>query len=297
LEEKVIFFSGLGYRLTGTLYIPKGHRDCGRRPAIVLCQGYAGTKEMFLPSVAERLMEAGFVILNFDYRGFGESEGPRYRLMPLEQVEDIRNAITYLETRPEVDERCLGLWGTSFGGANCIYAAALDTRVRCVISNLGIGNGERWLHYLRREWEWREFIMRLVTDRRKRVTAGQSETVHPYDIMPGSPESWKFWNEMVKIYPERGRMMLPLESAEKIIEFKPEEVVHKIAPRSVLFISAEEDVMTPTIEQISMYQKAGEPKKLVIISGVDHHDIYNSAHFDQLMNLSTDWFNQHLCVK
>jgi len=60
-----------------------------------------------LPQVATAFTEAGYVTLTFDYRGFGTSEGPRWRLIPMEEVEDIRNAITFLQSRPEVDKEKL----------------------------------------------------------------------------------------------------------------------------------------------------------------------------------------------
>jgi len=72
------------------------------------------------------LTESGYAVLAFDYRGFGESEGERGRLVPAEQMTDIRNAVTYMQTLGEVDPERIGLWGTSFGGANAIIEAQLQ---------------------------------------------------------------------------------------------------------------------------------------------------------------------------
>ena len=48
--------------------------------------------------------QAGYVTPAIDYRTFGESEGePRSQLFPLNEVEDFRNAISYLQSRDEVD--------------------------------------------------------------------------------------------------------------------------------------------------------------------------------------------------
>jgi hypothetical protein len=294
MQEKVNFYSGPGYRLTGILYVPDKLEGGERRPGLVLCQGYASTKEINLPYAAERLVGAGYVVLNFDYRGFGESEGPRYRLIPMEQVEDVRNAMTYLESRSEVDGRRIGLWGASLGGANCIYAAAMDPRAKCVVSLVGLGNGERQMHYLRREWEWQEFKRKLVADRKTRVLTGQSQHVHPYDILVTAPEGWKFWEESIKAYPERANTKIPLETAEAMIEFKPEEVVHRIAPRPVLFFSAEEDALTPLVEQQTMFNNAGEPRKLVVFSGIDHHGVYKQPTYQKVLDMSLEWFDKYL---
>ncbi|EPG5631451.1 TPA: alpha/beta fold hydrolase [Serratia marcescens] len=44
-------------------------------PVIVLCHGFAGVQEMLLPAVARALALEGFVVVTFDYRGFGDSGG------------------------------------------------------------------------------------------------------------------------------------------------------------------------------------------------------------------------------
>jgi len=88
------------------------------------------------------LLDAGINMLLFDYRGFGGSEGEKWRLIPLEQIDDIRNAISFFEAQPQVDPERIGLWGTSFGGANAPYAAAVDSRVKAVVGQVGFGDGD-----------------------------------------------------------------------------------------------------------------------------------------------------------
>jgi len=58
-------------------------------------------------------------VLVFDYRGFGDSEGEPGIILPMRQAQDLRNAIPYLETRPEVDPDRIGMFGSGgTGGAN-----------------------------------------------------------------------------------------------------------------------------------------------------------------------------------
>ena len=97
-----------------------------------------------LRDYARAFAEAGFVALIFDYRGFGESEGPKWRLIPLEQADDIRNSLTWLETQSEVDTERLGLWGTSFGGAHVPYVMGMDSRVKAAVAQVGFDTGERF---------------------------------------------------------------------------------------------------------------------------------------------------------
>lgn len=149
--EKPVHFYSDGLRLAGVLFLPDGP---GPHPGIVLCNGFTCIKEIILPDYASRFAHAGFAALTFDYRGFGESEGPRWRLIPREQVADIRNAITFLQCQPEAGSARIGVWGTSFGGAHAPHVAGIDERVRCAVGQVGFGDGERLLRVAVRMRNW-----------------------------------------------------------------------------------------------------------------------------------------------
>ena len=91
---------------------------------------------MFLPDIAQYLSEAGYSSLALDYRGFGESEGLRWSLLPSGQVNDIISAVSFLETLGTIDPEKIGVAGFSFGGGNAVYAAAMDSRIKSMISVL-----------------------------------------------------------------------------------------------------------------------------------------------------------------
>ena len=74
-----------------------------------------------MPDNARVLTEAGYVVMTFDYKGWGDSEGPRSRLAPYSRVYDVQAALTFLGTRPEVDAERLGIYGTSYGGATVVW--------------------------------------------------------------------------------------------------------------------------------------------------------------------------------
>ena len=155
----VAFYSE-GFKLAGDLYRPDGLKPGEARAGIVLCHGYTGVKDLYLPDNAHVLTEAGYVALAFDYKGWGESEGPRSRLAPHGRVADVQAALTFLGARAEVDEARLGLYGTSYGGATAVWAGAVDRRVGCVVSVVGIGHGERWMRSVRRPDEWFDLLLR-----------------------------------------------------------------------------------------------------------------------------------------
>ena len=89
------------------------------------------------------LNDLGYVTLAFDMRGCGESEGEHGRVICLEQVEDTRNALTFLAQQDCVDPARIGAIGSSFGGAVAVYRAAWIARLAAVMSNGGWGDGER----------------------------------------------------------------------------------------------------------------------------------------------------------
>lgn len=295
MEEKTVQFSSRGVKLAGVLYRPdRPHRAA---PGITLCQGYTGTKEMFLPILAQEFAEHGYVCLIFDYRGWGESDGERAQLFPNEQVEDIRNALTFLSLQEGVDPERLGLYGTSFGGANVVTTTALDSRVKCTVASLAIGNGKRWLRSLRRLWEWREFLALLEEDRRRRVVTGESRKMRAFDVVPPDPVV----RELMAAATEGGvfssqEAEITLESAEAILEYAPEDVVGKIAPRPVLFIHAGSDNLVPPEEAQILHSRAGEPKGLLILPGVTHVDFYLGDALDQVTAASLQWFQRYLPV-
>jgi hypothetical protein len=237
----------------------------------VLCAGYTYLKSMLMPAFARALTAAGYVAIAFDYRGFGDSDGPRWRLLPQEQVSDARAALTFLVDQPPADPARLAALGVSLGGSVAIAAAALDRRIGAVVAIEAVGDGARWLRGLRRYWEWREFEDELARDRLERVRSGQSRPVDPLEIVPPDPASRAFLEEVYREFPQM-RCELPLETADALVEFRPETVVDRIAPRPLLFVHGDADRLVPADESRSLWARAGEPRRLEIVPGMGHFD-------------------------
>jgi len=291
VERRVSFYSA-GLKLAGIVRIPGDYKKGEKRAAIVLCHGFTGIKEWLIPPYAEAFTKAGYVTLTFDYRGFGESEGIRGRLIPMEQSEDIRNAITFMETLDEVNENHIGLWGTSFGGANVVYTAGIDSRPKSVVSQVGFGDGERTARAYLSEDMVNFFLEAIKQDRRKRVLTGESTYLKQTDVLSDA-ESVAVLNRDIKKLP-RLETMLPMEYAENQMIYKPENVVHLISPRALLLIQAEKDPIIPLGEARSLYEKAGEPKKLVTLEGVTHFQIYEGKGLEKSIRLALDWYKKYL---
>jgi hypothetical protein len=191
-----------------------------------------------------------------------------------------------------VDPERIGLWGTSYGAANVIYTAGIDPRPRCVVAQVGFGDGGRGLS-TRSPEEVAPIMEMLRNERRQRVLTGKSTMVDPLLIL-SDPDSVAFFNEAMKELPQV-KTEITLETAEATLEYRPEEVVHRIAPRALLLIAAEHDVPTPADEFRSVYAKAGEPKKLVVIEGIRHYDIYKPGPgLDRSVGEALDWYRRYL---
>ncbi len=292
--QKAAFFSD-GYRLDGLLYTPPDLAPDEKRPAVVLCAGYTYLKSLVLPDIAKALNAEGYVVLIFDYRGFGESEGPRWRLIPREQVNDVRAALTFVADQPQVDADSLAVLGISLGGSNAIVAGALDQRVDAVVAIEPIGDGARWLRSLRRHWEWLEFQERLTKDRSQRVRKGESARVDPLEIVVPDPDSRNFLENVYKEYPQM-KCDLPLETAEALTEYRPEEHVGHIAPRPLLLIHGAGDLQVPADESRRLYERAGEPRDLAIVPDMGHFDwvMAGSAGFERVAVLILSFLKEHL---
>jgi alpha-beta hydrolase superfamily lysophospholipase len=290
--QKVTFYSD-GWRLDGLVYTPEGLGAGERRAAVVLCPGYTYLKTLVMPDIAKALNAAGYVAFLFDYRGFGDSDGPRWRLIPSEQVADVRAALTFLADQAPVDPERLAVLGVSLGGSNAVAAGAVDRRVGAVVAIEPVGDGERWLRGLRRHWEWLDFQARLTAERSVRVRTGQSTRVHPLDIVVPDPDSRAFLDAAYREFPQM-KCELPLESAEALVEFRPDAMIEQLAPRPVLLIHGAADRLVPAEESQRLFARAGEPRRLEIVPGLGHFDwvMPNTPGFRRVIDLAVDFLRE-----
>jgi hypothetical protein len=291
--KKAVSFYSEGMRLVGDVYYPVGAAPSEPRAGIVLCHGYTGVKDLYLPDNARVLNEAGYVVLTFDYKGWGQSEGARSRLAPYSRVADVQAALTFLGTLPEVDAQRLGLYGTSYGGATVVWTGAIDPRVKCVVSVVGIGDGARWMRSVRRPDEFHDLLARSEQDRRRRALEGQSELVAREEILLPDRQSAALAAAARRNNPAAVGT-IPLEYVDETLQFAPEWVVDRIAPRPVLFITTDDDRLVPPEESFRLYARAGEPKKLVVLRGYGHYEVYAEPAFSEVMQATLAWYREHL---
>jgi dipeptidyl aminopeptidase/acylaminoacyl peptidase len=288
-EQSVEFFSE-GVKVAGILRSPDD--VSGAVPAIVQGPGWLGLKDakLYLP-YHEAFTAAGFHILIFDYRGFGDSEGDRGILLPQNQLDDLVNAVSYLTTRDDVDANNIGTFGSGgTGGGNAVLLAATDRRIRAAVSQVPVADGEDWLHRMRREYEWQEFLRRIEADQKERVISGVGEMVHPREeIMVATPER-KATNVKGDV-DSKIPNSVPLRCAEAIMRYRPIDVVDQVAPTPLMFIGVEDDAVTPTDHVVDLYNKANAPKKMIMQRHTTHYAAY-AQYGKQVIPQIVDWFQQ-----
>ncbi len=288
MRAQVINYYSEADQVTGTLYLPEDDATLPG-PAVIQGPGWMGLRSarLYRP-YHQAFVKAGIGVLSIDYRGCGDSGGDPHKFSPRRQLEDLVNGVTYLTTRPEVDSDRIGVFGSGgTGGANAICLAAIDSRVRCAVSQVPVSDGRDWLRRMRRGYEWQEFLQRLEADRAKRVTTGDGEMVHPREIMIPTPE--RAATNIKKDVDSRVPTRLPLSVAEEIIAYQPIEMVERIAPRPLLIVAVENDPVTPTDHAQALYDRAGPKKKLIIQRHTTHYAAYR-RYGGTIIPQMVEWF-------
>jgi dipeptidyl aminopeptidase/acylaminoacyl peptidase len=284
MSERVQFRSA-GLELAGLLHLPADYKKGERRAAFLVMHGFGSNRQSEGMRIAAELYASlGYVALRFDFRGCGESEGARGRVICLEQVADARAALEFLMDRPEVDPKRIGIYGHSFGAAVAVYAAGVEPRFAACISSGGWGDGVK---KFRKQHEspqaWAKFEAMLE---RGRAMAKKGETllVPRYDIVPIRPE--------LRHNLAAGSILeFPFEVVESMLAFRANDVVGRIAPRPLLLIHPANDTVTPTEQSIDLFLHAGQPSDLHLVANTDHF-IFNEGN-KLVVDLVRDWLAQH----
>lgn len=107
------------------------------RPLLIFVNVLNNIKEVENHFFAQDFLKAGFNVFNFDGPGQGEMH-QKMRLIP-DYEQAIIAIIDWFESNNtfHIDTERIGVIGMSFGGLSSVIAAALDTRIDCVVSNGG----------------------------------------------------------------------------------------------------------------------------------------------------------------
>jgi fermentation-respiration switch protein FrsA (DUF1100 family) len=296
IEKRDVMFKSGETFAAAWFFVPEQARS-GRVPAVAMAHGIGAVKEMSLEQFARRFAAAGIAALVFDYRGLGGSGGePRQRIFPHDQMEDYRNALTWLSLQPEIDPDRLGVWGTSFSGGHVIQVAAHDPRVKAVVSQVGAMDLDQ---ITRRVMGPQQFagLQQLTVQERIRHAVEGGERYIPSTGRPGEGFALQSDQDSYDFAHGAGvpswRNEVSMSSLEAILEHAPGRFIDLVAPRPLLMILARNDVISLPESIRNAFARAGEPKRLLEIEG-GHYAVYSGRGADEAGRAATEWFTEHL---
>lgn len=304
MSTKVIEFLSEGVRCEADLYLPPDFDEAGRYPAIVLGHGFTVARSSLVEE-GRMFAEAGFVALAVDYRHFGGSDGvPRGRLHPMQEVDDVRAAIDWLESQPGVDPRRIGLWGTSFGAGVVTFVAANDIRARACVAQAPILDGDAWIRSLNRESDYLAVREYLLDARRRRAAEGGDPVIplgapaaDGFTPMPADPvmiQDVMDWYGRTGDFLMHSAPEITIESFERVMAFDATYAARKIAPRAYCIVQLTgRDVYHPNEPIQTAYRVAGEPKRMVSVP-IEQLDCYKPDGRALTIGAAIRFFRDHL---
>ncbi len=274
-----------GTRMAAEVFAPQDPAE-GQLPTIVMSHGWGGTAELLRPD-AIVFAQAGYLVVTFDYRGWGKSdsrlilagEKPERRddkliaqvkevrevVDPLDQTTDIMNALHWVQAELRCDRDRIGIWGSSFSGGHVVHVSARDPRVKAFVSQVGAMDA-RWVI---EKPPLRDSTFQQGTGR----TRGTVEYPAPgakFGSLTGFPV------------------------LEKLMGYAPIEDIDRCENCAKLFIIAEhEELFANQDHAIAAYNRAQGVKKLVMLEGIEHYGIYEEKR-GEAQRHALDWFNEHL---
>lgn len=282
-----------GTRMAGDLYVPRDLKEGEKRATVLFCAGTGGVKKGNGALYANRFVKEGFVVLAFDYRGWGESDCKltlpepmpkadadgtvtvkakpvRWQMDMADQTLDIRCAISFLMGEPCVDSERIGLFGTSYGGGLVVWVAGNDPRVKCVVSQVpGMGGGRP------------QAAQKYANDLAVKQARGETE---PVPIETGKLGGKMAVYAQMRANPAKGLGYNAIEAASKI------------TVPTMIIVAEKEDLMSNDENgrrAFQALQKNFVKSEYHVMEGIGHYGVYK-AKFEEATKLAADWFHLHL---
>ncbi len=301
MRRDIEFSSGTD-TVRGWLYTPD--QGEGPFPVVVMAGGWCYVKEIVQPRYAEMFAAAGYATVLFDYRNFGDSGGQRRQhIDPHLQIEDYRNAISFAETLEMVDPTRIGVWGLSYSGGHSRVLTAVDTRVKCAVSQIPVVDGYLNMRLAHGTVAFRRLQQALLDARWRRFVTGE-DTMVPHFTKDTASEisAWPF-REGRDVFLHFQQNEAPnydfeatLESVELLMSYDVRPFLPRIVDTPTLVIVAENDDITLWEEEIAVYNAIPTAKKkLVVIPESDHLALYSKQNLlEQCAVAARDWFVERL---
>jgi len=289
-----VTFQVNGTSISAWLYLP-GELSAPV-PCIVMGHGFGGTKDMLLEHYAIRYQKAGYAVLAFDYRHFGESEGqPRQLFLIRYQLEDCEGAIKYARSRKEVDPARIALWGTSAGGGYGIVIAAKDKDIACVVAQCPGLDHKASEKMFRRTLGIRHILRLVVHAQRDIMRSRLGLSPHKIPIV-GKPGTMAFlpisdaYDGYSKVVSESFTNEVCARVILRSHGFSPVKHIHSVDCPVLIQICDHDSLAPISTETEEELRKYAEVKRYPI----GHFDIYIGSNFEKAVSDQLEFFREHL---
>lgn len=282
--------------MAGDLYAPAEATPDSLLPTIVMSHGWGGTKASLVPK-AVRFAEAGFRVLAFDYRGWGESDGKlvvegeipepdprgyvtvRAREMrrivdPMDQTLDVRRAFDFIEGEPGVDLERIGYWGSSYSGGHAVWVAAHEPRAACVFGQVPAADSR---DLVRTSWSGEDIDI-VEHARRQAIRRARGE-IDPLPRGTDKAPNLNGWTHL-----------------DKVLRYNPVEDAARITTPIFLLDAENEELFDRHRSGELVAERArasGARVEYRVIPGISHYGIYREA-FEESTRLAVEWFDDCL---
>ena len=289
IDQKTITFWSDGSRLQGTIFTPKGIALEEKLPGILLIHGWGGHRGNLNKNYAPHFAKLGFVVMTFDLRSWGESDGffvaettlppvnsvanvdvsgqhIRSIVNPFKMLDDARAALSWFVAEPNLQANNIGVWGTSFGGSLVVVTAANDRRVKALVTQMAPVNNQ--------------------------ATFGQ--------IPEGMVSAWETQRARGEITPYPGP-----ESASPGLRGYPDMIAMKrydpaaywpkVSSPTLIIDAENEELFDRRVNGLALHQslKGRIATNYKVIEG-KHYDLYRGDGYEQALKAAQDWFLEHL---
>jgi uncharacterized protein len=299
LAAQSVQFTSEGERLDALLFLPEGE---GPHPCVVLAGGWCYVKELVQPKFAEVFAQSGLAALIFDYRYMGGSTGePRQHIDPWQQIEDYRNAITYLEGLDQIDSDRIGAWGISYSGGHVLILGAIDSRVRAVAAVVPVADGYENMRLAHGTLGLRRLKADLLEARRRQYATGEL-TYLPHQPDGDELASWPYPQSRITFRRLKATQAPAYDgrstsaSTEMLMSYSVFPFVKRLLATPTMIVVAEGDDHTHWDLIAAAYEAIPGPRKrFEIVPRSTHLTFYeDDATARAVAGKARDWFHEYL---
>lgn len=314
-EPVEVRFPSDGLELVGHLRLPDRAGATmvgdtpGPGPALVFTGPLTGVKEQVTGTYAAALTERGYVTLAFDHRNYGASGGlPRQHEDPPGKLADLRDALSWLAARPEVDGNRVGCVGVCLGGGYALRFAALDFRVRALATVAGGYNDPAAMRAGMGATAYRDLLADL---RKAAVRQHATGDVEYMDAVapargPGSPQddsgpALMGGDEPYAYYGTDRSASAGWEnriSRTSLYELLTVDLAGGadfISPTPWLVVHGRTDAYCSPDGAQGAFDRAGDPKRLLWLDTTNHIDLYDEPKYvEPAVDAVAAWFDEYL---